>query len=298
MADARTHAPGPSRWLDGDAIELPLRLTLVAMLLSPIGGPGLRPLLVALPVAALVVPPLLRSAWFWGPLALLAGTRVVVDWPLADNHAYLLAYWCLAVALSVAATDAPVALARNARALVGLVFAFAAVWKLVSPDFLDGSFLGATLLLDPRFEAATRWLTGLSPAAIDAQRALLRAHVDGVPAAAVAGLELSPRFLWAARGATWWTFAIEASVATAFLWPADRGPARVRDATLLCFAITTYAVATVAGFGWLLLAMGTAQCRPDRSCTRLAYLAVFGLVLFYREVPWLGWLAQYTPLPP
>ncbi len=40
------------------------------------------------------------------------------------------------------------------------------------------------------------------------------------------------------------------------------------------------------GFGWLLIAMGVAQCEPERGKTHLIYLAVFGLILFYREVPW------------
>lgn len=47
----------------------------------------------------------------------------------------------------------------------------------------------------------------------------------------------------------------------------------------------TYAVATVDGFGWLLLAMGAAQCRLEQRRTRLAYVAVFVLILLYREIP-------------
>ena len=89
-----------------------------------------------------------------------------------------------------------------------------------------------------------------------------------------------------ARIATAATGAIEAAVDLAFLWPLGRGPSRARDALLLGFAATTYAVATVEGFAWLLLAMGTAQCEPDRHRTRLAYLGVYALVLVYRELPW------------
>jgi len=32
--------------------------------------------------------------------------------------------------------------------------------------------------------------------------------------------------------------------------------------------------------------MGVAQCAPERQTTRLLYLACFGLIVFYREVPW------------
>jgi len=85
---------------------------------------------------------------------------------------------------------------------------------------------------------------------------------------------------------------LEAVVALAFLWPPRRRLARLRDAALLLFAASVYAVATVEGLAWLLLSMGVAQCRRERHTTRLAYLAVFALILFYREVDWATWLAD------
>jgi hypothetical protein len=62
--------------------------------------------------------------------------------------------------------------------------------------------------------------------------------------------------------------------------------ARLRDASLLIFCATTYAIATIEGFAWLLLSMGLAQCPTRRPRTRSAYLAVFALILLYRELPW------------
>jgi hypothetical protein len=93
---------------------------------------------------------------------------------------------------------------------------------------------------------------------------------------------------------TWWTVAVEGAVALTFLWPVGRGLSKVRDATLLTFCVTTYAVATVAGFGWLLLALGIAQCQPERRTTQLCYLAVFVLILFYRQVPWALHLLEFA----
>ena len=58
---------------------------------------------------------------------------------------------------------------------------------------------------------------------------------------------------------TWWTIIIEAVVAVLFLWPEDRGPSRWRDLTLLAFIVTTYPVAPVIGFAWVLASMGVAQ---------------------------------------
>ena len=102
-----------------------------------------------------------------------------------------------------------------------------------------------------------------------------------------------PRLRLLAHALTVWTLAIEGLLATAFLWPGRRGPARLRDAALLLFCATTFAVATVAGFGWLLLAMGIAQCPAESGRTRVLYLATFALILFYREVPWTAWLVQW-----
>ena len=67
-----------------------------------------------------------------------------------------------------------------------------------------------------------------------------------------------------------------------------------RHALLLAFCITTYALAPVAGFGWLIATMGLAQCRPHQRWLPAAYVAVFILILMYAEVPWAGVLADLT----
>lgn len=278
-------------------VDLALRLTALALLLHPVGEPGIRLLALGLACAALLFPACLRSVWLWAALAGLAGLRVAFDWPFADNHAYLLAYWCLAAALSLAASDPDPLLACNARRLLGLVFAFAVGWKLVSPDYLDGTFLGVTALRDPRFEGVARLLTGFSAQDLAQTRALLAQHVDGAAPGAAAGIEVPAALRVAARLATSFSFAIELAVAVLFFWPTHRRPAALRDAALLIFCASTYAVATVEGFAWLLLAMGVAQCEPERRGTRAAYLACFALVLFYRSVPWAGWLADRLAAP-
>jgi hypothetical protein len=58
----------------------------------------------------------------------------------------------------------------------------------------------------------------------------------------------------------------------------------------MAFCATTYAVATVDGFAWLLLAMGVVDCEKPRA--RAGYVLVFALILFYREVPWASLLLQ------
>jgi hypothetical protein len=270
-----------------EPFDLALRLTLLDLLLKPIGDWWLRPLLLGLAAGGLLIPRFRRERSLWWLLAALAAIRVLVDWPLPDNHAYLLAYWLFAIALSLGGAEPAHTLATSARLLVGLAFAFASVWKLgLSADFLDGRFFRVALLADPRFEDLARLVGGLSPESLAGLRDFLRQHVDG-PAVMGGALPLEPAPLRSlAYGLTLWTALLEISVAAAFLWPRGRGLSRPRDALLLLFCATTYAIATVEGFAWLLLAMGVAQC--ERGATRLAYLGVYLLVLVYREVPWLA----------
>jgi len=275
------------KWLRRlDTIDVALRLTLLDLLLRPIGSWPIRPMTLMLAGAGLLFPWLLRRPSLWGGLALLTLVRFVADWPLADNHAYLLCYWCVAVALSLFADDTHACLSFNGRLLIGLVFGFAILWKLaLSADFLDGTFFRVHLMLDPRLEDWTALVTGWSAEGIDTYRAALRGHFDAPLAAIPPGTALPIRFERVADAATWWTASIEAAVCASFCWWRPGRIAGARHALLLVFCATTYIVAPVDGFGYLLVAMGFAQCEPDRGFTRGCYLAVFALILLYREIP-------------
>lgn len=96
-----------------------------------------------------------------------------------------------------------------------------------------------------------------------------------------------------AFGLTLWTLACEAVIALAFLWQGRRDPTRLRDGALLLFLGTTFAFATVPGFGCLLAVLGAAQVSPDRRRARLLYVGAFLLVLSYRIVPWTSWLVSW-----
>jgi hypothetical protein len=107
---------GPSVEADDRPIQAPtseaayfdaaLRLSAIALLLRPMGSWVVRPAILAVAVLVLIFPRLLRSSLMWGALAGLTAIRIAEDWPLADNHIYLLGYWLLAVTLSLRASDA------------------------------------------------------------------------------------------------------------------------------------------------------------------------------------------------
>lgn len=285
----------PSVWRElaaMDRSDLALRLLLVALLFQPIGQRWLRPAVIAVAAFGLLSPRALRSPWLWGALTALAATRIWNGWPTNDNHAYLLVYWLLAALLATLATDRGRVLAWNGRALVALTFVFATLWKLVlSPDFADGTFFRVVLVDDLRFEAFTQIAAGIDRNALLDLRDVTRAHADGVfvPWAGMAAPP--PRLLALADALTIGTLALEGALAVAFLLPLRWRIARARDALLALFCATTYTLAPVPGFGWLLVSMGVAQCEPERKRTRGLYLVAFALVLFATRWPWLDALA-------
>jgi hypothetical protein len=284
-------ALGPARGvvavlLAADAADLAGRLCLLALLLHPVGDERVRPALLALCALGLLAPPALRSAWLWLGLAGLAGARVLLDWPMSDNHAYLLGYWCLAFAVSACSRERGAALARNARLLVGLTFAFATLWKVgLSPDFMDGRFFRVSLVTDGRLDAFGRLAGGLDPERFSEIRGFLVQHVDGRLAPPVEVPDLPERYVGVAWAATLGTATLEAALAVTFLWPARSRRTPLRHALLLLFCATTYAVAPVEGFGWLLVSMGVAQCGPEERGARLGYLTAFGAILAFAALP-------------
>jgi hypothetical protein len=264
----------------------PLRLTLLILLLRPPGEGVVRGLTWLVAGFAMALPPLARSAATWWAVAALVIARLVVDWPLSDNHIYLLAYWCLGAALCLIVSSPFAALADMSRWLVGAAFLCAIVWKgVLAPDFLDARFFRITLVTDERFADLSKSVGGLSDAQLEANRAALVALPEGAELIDGPVLVEPPALRRLGLALTWGGFVLEALLACAFLCTRPAVLHRWRHLLLMTFAIVTYAVAPVAGFGWLLVAMGLAQCDEKQHALRVAYLAVFVLVTIYAETP-------------
>ncbi|MEW6143409.1 MAG: hypothetical protein AB1598_00155 [Thermodesulfobacteriota bacterium] len=270
------------------AVDLSLRLTLLDLLLRPVGGWTVRPFTLALAAAGLLMPGLLRSPFVWFSLAYFTGARVLLDWPLADNHAFLLFYWCLAVSIATVSRDAGRCLSLNGKMMIGLAFAFSVLWKVfLSGDFMDGRFFRIAMLTDYRFEWFAYVVGGLTAGELESLKQFVSQHVDGQMPFSVSETPVQPaRFIMVSQILTYWTVFIESAVALLFLIPEKTGISRFRDLLLVVFCVTTYSVATVDGFGWLLIAMGVSQCGEGRRAVRFLYVAAFFLIIFY------GYLAK------
>jgi hypothetical protein len=268
-----------------DPWELAAKLTLLALLLSPVGNWFIRPFTLGLSVAGLLIPGMWRSPSLWAALALLTGIRFYISWPLADNHAYLLSYWCLAFAVSAWLGNREV-LFSNARYLVALTFGFAALQKWMSPDYLNGVFFLVTFFLDERFEDFVVLFSSVTFEQIDIAREYLEGDYRSTPAPDSLPFVIPDSMWWLAILSTAWNLLEQTLVAIVFLAPKNSRLGRLRDPMLLLFCFTIYAVVPVVSFGWLLLAMGIAQSDEKSATIRYWYMGAFFALIFFYEVPW------------
>lgn len=261
-------------------------VTLVLLLLTTEETWILRVGIATFAVAAAVDRRLLRSAAYW--LVLLAvyvfGVRGVVL--LIDNHEFLLAYWLLALGLSRLLEKPVTGLATSSRLLIGLAFAFATLWKLVSPEYMSGDMFHSLLLFDPRFVGIASAFGGL-PLAHGLENYETFETVLAVGDGSVTTpVRDAPGVRTVALGMTVLTVAIEGLIAACFLAPPTSGLGRARHVALLFFLFTTYVLAPVIGFGWLLIALGLAQAPLDRHRWMLpAFGAAFVLVVVRGAAP-------------
>jgi hypothetical protein len=272
-----------------------LQLTAIVLLLRPFDIWWITPFALAAACLSLLFPQVRRSPLTWLLLALLTAARIAAVWPLADNHIYLLAYWCLAIALALGSRTSATTLASSSRWLLGAAFAMAVLWKAVlSPDYVDGRFFRVTLLTDVRFADASLVFGGLTPDQMAQNRKFLEPLPEGAELLDPPPFVEPARLRMLGRLTTWGGLVLESLIALLCLCPARRLTQAARHVALLFFCATTYALAPVAGFGWLIAVMGLAQCRPTQRVARAAYIAAFLLILMYAEVPWTGVLADWT----
>ncbi len=276
LASAVGDVRGLVRHLLSEPVQrIAAKTTLLYLLFYPRSSDWLRYSLLVLGGVGLLNEQLWQRRWFW--LAVCACSAARLDWS-ADNHLYLFTYWCLAIALAVGASEQGAALTSSSRLLLAGAFVLAGVWKgVLSSDYLDGRFFTLTLLLDPRFEAVTVFIANVPPSAIEFARYAFGRAQFGLESPLP--LPISARLEWVSLLMTWWTVIIECLVGVMYLLPQRFQVSKLRDWCLLAFIWTTYSVAPVIGFGWVLTILGLTQART--AATRLAFFATFAILLAY-----------------
>lgn len=238
-----------------------------------------------LAAAAILHRPWLRSHNFWFVTAAVLVAGNYYNWFAIDNHQYLITYWTIAFCCALTLPRPQVALAFNAKLLIGLLFLFATCWKLITPDYLNASFFTFELLTDDRFRNVAETLTAAAPHFFRQNAEALQALLMPTSQLTAVSLTGVTHVRPLAQLLTWWTITIEGALALLFLLPTTRWSFRLRSSVLLIFLVTTYTNAPVIGFGWLLAVMGIAQCKPQSWQFRLLFLAAFFLIWLY-GMPW------------
>jgi hypothetical protein len=221
---------------------------------------------------AVLFPKLVRLEQFWLAVCLLCGSSIILDWAFLGNHAYVLFYWSLALLLSCFATDRLYLLAASARWILGGVFLFAFIWKLLSHDFSSGAtmryFLSATV---PMGEAAVA-LTGLTQGQL-ANNVTAVETVLSTQGASQATLFAPPGLSKLADLLTLATQVTEGLLALLFLAPLTARWRWLREAGLLVFFLTAYTLIPVAPFATQFAYLGYAMTNSAKF--RAMFIAAF-----------------------
>lgn len=207
----------------------------------------------------------------------------------SDNHDYLFVYWCGLMALVLTGPNkwSEQMVRLHSSILLGLAFSFAVLWKmLLSADYFDGRFFYGTFLFDSRFYHFASAVSLDGGSSITNARVMLRELMNGAMPGNSMVLPVDPSLWNLSIFSTWWTAVVESAIAVCFLFARCSERFRnLRSDLLLYFVWCTYAMAPVAGFGWLVLILGFGQLSDDQKLRRFLYMLSFVLILGYRLLP-------------
>ncbi len=202
-----------------------------------------------------------------------------------DNHVYvfalLLILGTIAVHLHHSEGDWKKAFGFNARVMMGLIFLFAGIGKLLAPEFLDGSFFEFFLTTDSRFKGFSHVLLKGQDSILSENGMMLDSLLDTLhPETALFFLKSAPVIEQSSIYMTYWTILIEMLTAILFLMPGRYKLSGYREIPLIIFIVTTYPIATVPGFARSLLTLAfidnyTLNKGRKRILYSLLYLFIF-----------------------
>jgi len=261
------------RLVPTDPVDLVLQLTLIMILLF--GGIRWyhRGLMQMLALCGLISRPLSRHPVYWITLGLInLSLGNLHNWSVSDNHKWLFSYWYLAIGLSLFSKDTQITLATNARLLIGLTFLFAALRKALSSEYTSGAAFRFLLQMDSRFFEPAKAIAGHT----QNPRTIWRAINELEPTIQLA---TSNTLESLAMVLTWWTLAIETAIAAAFLLSTSGRVKPVGQVLLLLFVLTTYPIAPVLGFAWVLLVLNLTQNQGTQRKAHYACLIVLTMTL-------------------
>lgn len=263
-----------------DAFQISSALLLLALVTHPPDGtPPLARIVLGIGLVLPVVSRRFATFWFVA-FVLFLTSPLERAWLTLDNHEVLQVYWLGAFVLSRFA-DRPFEVLRvTARWTLALVFVFATAWKLIAPDFADGSAVEFLFNVEERVgdTAAAIGLQDHDQVADNWEGLAAWRDPTQVPEAVAA--DVGEALHRVSLGFAWLTIAVEGLVALAFLLPLSLHRRWLRDAALLGFVLVTYPLAPVLPFAWLLLSIGAMQSSLTPKARNRAYTLTFLVVTF------------------
>lgn len=242
-----------SNALEDPTFKFASLMTMSMALLAPTSSFG--PATTAIALAGILLG-VYNQRWYWPTYFVFALSKFVSSAIFSyDNHEWLLLYWLLALSIFVVARASITQLKLTARLLIGFTFVFATAWKIFSVDFRTGAFFEFASNTEDRLTGILRIL-GLS------ESGTRNSNLDAIFGWQYA-LQPTEFTLTTNESLTWFwmmltiaTIIIEASIAIVYLVPLAQRYTWWRDAVLTGFAIGTYVLVPVVGFGNLLCILG------------------------------------------
>jgi hypothetical protein len=276
-----------------DLLTLFLKMVVLILLLFMDETTVLLIIVPILTIPGLLINKLILNKYYWVLLALATS----IPYLLLDlvgyvpNHKHIFAYLTIAICLTlfISNTSSGIKnLSLQAKYIIGLCFLFAVIGKFLAPEFLNGSFFEFTNTADPRFFGFTSFVGDVD------MQSLLSNEANIIKLTS----ENNPNYIFQLNGVenlktigmliSYWTIFIEGMIAISFCLPNRFLVSKYRNVFLIAFIITTYPIATVAGFAIVLTTMGFIQSIKDNKLTNysLFYLLVF-IILPLIKIPFL-----------
>lgn len=229
-----------------------------------------------LAIAGLLYRPLARHPLFWLAIAALMALTMIRTWFNLFNHDYVIFYWAMLLGIALWWRRPDDILAGASRLILGSLFLFAVLWKASAPEFPNGAFFEFTLMTDPRFQVVGEVLGGVpTDASEEHRRALSEWAEPGLDPPEPVDLRSGALLPAISQAMAAWTISIESLVAILFLLPSRFSLSRWAEPVLIIFILSTYVLAPVVGFGWVLILLAMASTTLPRPIAHVFYPLTF-----------------------
>jgi hypothetical protein len=178
------------------------------------------------------------------------------------NHKHVFAYVILMITIGMfykSKIDMLSFIKNQSKYIIGLIFLFAVIGKLLAPEFLNGAFFEFTNITDPRFFGFTSQIGKVDFNLLKENEHHLAILLNTSNPDMNFILHSADKMTKLGIILSYWTIFIEGMIAISFCLPSRFLIAKYRNVFLVIFILTTYPIATVTGFAIILTTLGFIQ---------------------------------------